>query len=66
MTAAEKEARVARAKWQEQCLRTSALLDAIREAIGVLDGLDPRVGVELLACNLAARALLEIAKERAT
>ena len=65
MTAAEKEARIATARWQAQGLKLSALLDAIRDAIDVLDGRNPTVGVELLACNQAARRMLDVARKEA-
>ena len=65
MTAAEKEARIATARWQAQSLKTSALLDAIRDAIDVLDGRHPMVGTELLACNLVARQKLDDARKEA-
>ena len=64
MTAAEKEARVATARWQAQCLRLSAMLDAVRDAIDVLDG-KTAVGVELIDCNIAARRMLDEARKEA-
>ena len=65
MSAAEKEARVAHAKWQEQCLKTSALLDALDAAIDVLDGKSVFIGVDLNDCNRAARKRLEDARKAA-
>ena len=64
MTAASAEARIATARWQAQGLKLSALLDAIRDAIDVLDG-KSAVGVELLACNQAARRMLDDARKEA-
>lgn len=64
MSAAEKEARIATARWQAQGLRLSALLDAIDLAIGVLDG-KSNAGVDLLACNQVARHLLDLARKAA-
>ena len=65
MSAAEKEARIAHAKWQAQCLKTSALLDAIDIAIDVLDGKSTLVAVDLFGCNTAARNVLEGARKAA-
>ena len=65
MSAAEREASVATAKWQEQSLKTSALLDAIANAIWILDGTSTVIGADPLACNTAARRLLDEARKAA-